>query len=84
MDDNRKHFDHKRDFKRNVSIFSQKQYILLFKMFNFEQDSGSNVKKSGDDNYETDRNDKKESFAKVSKYHSRDSLGPPEDLEKDV
>jgi len=43
----------------------------------------NNVKKSNDDSYESERNDKKESFTKVSKYHSRDSLETPEDVDKD-
>lgn len=53
---------------------------MLFKS-NFLQDSGNNVKKLCDDNYETD---KKESFNKVSKYHSRDSLETAEEIEKDI
>lgn len=43
------------------------------------QDTGSNVKKSVDDNYDAD----KKEFTKVSKYHSRDSLETPEDIDKD-
>lgn len=54
---------------------------MQFLIFNVLQDSGSNVKKLGDDNYETD---KKESFTKASKYHSRDSLETPEEIEKDI
>ncbi|XP_015378498.1 PREDICTED: myb-like protein F, partial [Diuraphis noxia] len=42
-------------------------------------DSGGNLKKSIDDNYDVD----KKEFTKVSKYHSRDSLETPEDIEKD-
>lgn len=42
------------------------------------KDSESNLKKSSDDNYEIERNDKK-----MSKYHSRDSLEPQDEIEKD-
>lgn len=54
---------------------------MQFVILNVLQDSGSNIKKLGDDNYETD---KKEPFTKVSKYHSRDSLETPEEIDKDI
>lgn len=47
-------------------------------MSNLLKDSGSNIKKSSDNIYESDRNDKK-----LSKYHSRDSLDPQDEIEKD-
>lgn len=33
-DDNRKNYDHRRDFKRNVSIFNIKLYLILFNISN--------------------------------------------------
>ncbi|XP_050524381.1 uncharacterized protein DDB_G0283357-like isoform X2 [Daktulosphaira vitifoliae] len=62
VDDNRKGYDHKRDFKRTENM---------------------NVSSKNEDMYDIDRNNKKESFSKVQKYHSRDSMETPEEIEKE-